>query len=77
MSLVGAHGNRYPTAGTNIWVLHSAVQRNARYWAGAHGFRPERWLSSATSDSGDDVLLQSPPKGGWRAFEHGPRNCLG
>ncbi|KAK3369632.1 cytochrome P450 [Lasiosphaeria ovina] len=56
VSLVGAHGNRYPTAGTNIWVLHSAVQRNARYWAGAHGFRPERWLSSATSDSGDDTL---------------------
>ncbi|KAK8116329.1 cytochrome P450 71B25 [Apiospora sp. TS-2023a] len=63
-------GNQYPTAGTNIWVLHSAIQRNPKYWVDALDFRPERWLVGP-----EDPLY--PVKGGWRPFEHGPRNCLG
>ncbi|KAI9162719.1 putative sterigmatocystin biosynthesis P450 monooxygenase stcS [Paramyrothecium foliicola] len=63
-------GNRYPTEGANIWVLHSAIQRNPKYWADPFSFRPERWLVGPS-----DPLY--PVKGGWRPFEHGPRNCLG
>jgi cytochrome P450 len=63
-------GNIYPTENTNIWVLHSAVQRNPKYWPEALKFRPERWLVGP-----DDPLY--PVKGGWRPFEQGPRNCLG
>ncbi|XDG04948.1 hypothetical protein ABKA04_004563 [Annulohypoxylon sp. FPYF3050] len=37
-------GNRYPTEGTNMWILHSAVQRNPKYWPSAMQFIPERWL---------------------------------
>ncbi|KAK4233546.1 cytochrome P450 [Achaetomium macrosporum] len=68
--LADAHGNRYPTEGTNMWILHSAVQRNPRYWRDPLAFRPERWLVAP----GHPLY---PPKGGWRPFEHGPRNCLG
>ncbi|KAI1410545.1 cytochrome protein [Hypoxylon sp. FL1857] len=63
-------GNRYPTEGTNMWILHSAVQRNPKYWPSAMEFIPERWLA----EPGDPLY---PVKGGWRPFEHGPRNCLG
>ncbi|KAI1442336.1 cytochrome protein [Annulohypoxylon stygium] len=63
-------GNRYPTEGTNIWILHSAVQRNPKYWPSATQFIPERWLA----EPGDPLY---PVKGGWRPFEHGARNCLG
>ncbi|KAI1198749.1 cytochrome protein [Nemania serpens] len=70
VSLKDARGNKYPTAGTNMWILHSAVQRNPKYWPEAMNFVPERWLVGP-----EDPLY--PPKGGWRPFEHGPRNCLG
>ncbi|KAF3069067.1 hypothetical protein GL218_08063 [Daldinia childiae] len=63
-------GNRYPTEGTNMWILHSAVQRNPKYWPSAMEFIPERWLV----EPGDPLY---PVKGGWRPFEYGPRNCLG
>lgn len=67
--LTGASGKQYPTAGTNIWVLHSAVHRHPS-WVQPDAFLPERWLAAP----GDPLY---PPKGGWRPFEHGPRNCLG
>lgn len=63
-------GNTYPTEGTNLWILHSAVQRNTRNWPAAKDFLPERWLVQP----GNPLY---PVKGGWRPFEHGPRNCLG
>ena len=63
-------GNRYPTEGMNIWVLHNAVQRNPKYWKDPDSFTPERWLV------GPEHPLY-PPKGGWRPFEFGPRNCVG
>ncbi|OTB13842.1 hypothetical protein K445DRAFT_24337 [Daldinia sp. EC12] len=58
-------GNKYPTEGTNIWVLHSAVQRNPKYWPSPTKFIPERWLV----EPGNPLY---PVKGGWRPFEHGP-----
>ncbi|KAL1878251.1 hypothetical protein Daus18300_002169 [Diaporthe australafricana] len=63
-------GNMYPTEGTNMWILHSALQRNPKYWPDPMEFRPERWLV----EPGDPLY---PVKGSWRPFEQGSRNCLG
>ncbi|KAK0637868.1 putative sterigmatocystin biosynthesis P450 monooxygenase stcS [Lasiodiplodia hormozganensis] len=69
--LVDEDGTRYPTAGCNVWALHLALQRNPAVWGPtADQFLPERWLVGP-----DDPL--HPPKGAWRPFEFGPRNCIG
>ncbi|KUJ19325.1 putative cytochrome P450, partial [Mollisia scopiformis] len=68
--LEGDSGKRYPTADTRVWVLHSGLHRNPKYWKAPNTFLPERWLVGP-----EDPLY--PMKGAWRAFEHGPRNCLG
>jgi Cytochrome P450 len=70
VELQDSDGSRYPAAGINIWVLHSAIQRNPSYWKDAVAFLPERWLVGP----GDPLY---PVKGGWRPFEFGPRNCIG
>lgn len=69
---VALHDGKHslPTEGMNIWILHNAVQRNPKYFKQPDEFLPERWLVNA-----DHPLY--PPKGGWRPFEFGPRNCLG
>ncbi|KAH7558362.1 hypothetical protein BM1_05634 [Bipolaris maydis] len=64
------NGNKYPTEGINIWIVHGAVQRNPNYWPEPHKFIPDRWLV----EPGHPLY---PPKGGWRPFEYGPRNCMG
>ncbi|KAH8701392.1 cytochrome P450 71B25 [Phaeosphaeriaceae sp. PMI808] len=64
------YGNKFPTENLSIWILHSAIQRNPDYWPDPHSFIPERWLV----EPGHELY---PPKGGWRPFEHGPRNCVG
>lgn len=63
-------GNKYPTSDTRIWVLHSALHRNPKFWPQPNNFLPERWLVGP-----EDPLY--PLKGAWRPFEYGPRNCLG
>ncbi|KAI0479830.1 cytochrome protein [Xylaria cf. heliscus] len=63
-------GNLYPTDNMNMWILHSALQHHPNYWPEPLAFLPERWLVGP-----EDPL--HPVKGGWRPFEHGPRNCLG
>jgi cytochrome P450 len=63
-------GNKFPTEGLNIWIVHGAIQRNPNYWPDPHSFLPERWLV----EPGHPL---HPPKGGWRPFEFGPRNCVG
>ena len=67
--LVDEQGNRYPTEGMNIWVLHQALQRNPAYWRQPNEFIPDRWLV------GPEHPLYSI-KGAWRLFEFGPRNCI-
>ncbi|KAF1839160.1 cytochrome P450 71B25 [Decorospora gaudefroyi] len=64
------NGNKFPTEGIYIWIVHGAIQRNPEYWPEPHSFLPERWLV----EPGHPLY---PPKGGWRPFEYGPRNCLG
>jgi cytochrome P450 len=68
--MVGEDGTRYPTDDTRIWVLHSVLHRNARYWKEPSLFIPERFLVGP-----EDPLY--PIKGAYRPFEHGPRDCIG
>ena len=70
VELQDPNGNRYPTEGVNIWILHNVLQRNPRYWKDPDAFIPERWLVGP-----EDPLY--PVKGAWRPFEYGPRNCIG
>ncbi|KAJ9148610.1 Cytochrome p450 71b25 [Pleurostoma richardsiae] len=70
LEIVDPEGNRYPTEGFAVLVSHYAVHRNPKYWRRAEEFLPERWLV----EPGHELY---PPKGGWRAFEYGPRLCIG
>lgn len=63
-------GRQYPTERTMVWAVLQAIHRDPRYWQQADSFIPERWLVPK-----DDFLY--PVKGAWRAFEFGPRNCIG
>lgn len=64
-------GKQYPTDGCVVWPVISALQRDPDLWAQAETFLPERWL---VVDENDPLY---PPKGAWRPFELGPRNCIG
>jgi cytochrome P450 len=68
--LSGEGGQKYPTEGFGVWVLHDAIQRHPKYWPQPNEFLPERWLVEA-----DHPL--HPPKWAWRPFEYGTRNCVG
>lgn len=70
VDLTDDDGNRYPTEGMNIWIIHPALQRNPLYWKRSNEFLPERWLVGP-----EDELY--PVKGAWRPFEFGARNCIG
>ncbi|PYI17225.1 N-alkane-inducible cytochrome P450 [Aspergillus violaceofuscus CBS 115571] len=70
VSLRDDKGRAFPTEGCAIWIVHPAVHRNPSAWPQPHAFLPERWLVAP-----DHPLY--PPTGGWRPFEHGPRNCIG
>ena len=52
-----------------IWTIHVELHRNPRFWPRANEFLPERWLAK----EGHELF---PSKEAWRAFEHGPRNCI-
>ena len=67
-------GRQCPTEGLIIWSNHFAIHRNPDFWPQPDAFLPERWLAEK-----DDPSLFPPAavKGAWRAFEHGPRNCIG
>jgi len=64
------NGNRFPTEGTTILIMHSALHINPNYWKEPNSFIPERWLV------GPEHPLY-PVKGAWRPFEFGSRNCIG
>ena len=68
--LIGEDGTHYPTGNTLIWILHTALHRAPQNWVDPDSFIPERWLV----DPGHELY---PRKGAWRAFEWGPRNCIG
>lgn len=54
-----------------LYVIHSIIQRDPKvYGETANDFVPERWLNESGNDN-------SIPISAWRAFERGPRNCIG
>jgi cytochrome P450 len=68
--LADEHGHQYPTEFCNIWTLTLAMQHNPKVFVQPEDFIPDRWLVGP-----EDPL--HPKKGSWRAFEWGPRACIG
>ncbi|KAI8631499.1 cytochrome P450 [Xylariaceae sp. FL1651] len=68
--LKGSDGMEYPTEGTLVQINHVSIMRNPKTWPRPLEFLPERFLV------GPEHELY-PPKGAWRAFELGVRNCTG
>lgn len=64
-------GRQCPTEGLLVWSNSVAIHRNPDFWPQPNDFLPERWLV------GKDDPLFPAAKGMWRAFEYGPRNCIG
>ncbi|KAI1074368.1 cytochrome P450 [Whalleya microplaca] len=59
----------YTLEGVNVYNCAIMIQRDPDvYGDTANDFVPERWLHNAA----DQI-----PKSAWRAFERGPRNCIG
>lgn len=79
----------YGVDGMVLYVCHFAIQRDpAIYGETANVWIPERWLGDVNTGSGEDtpatVSWDHKPKqegkvpvSAWRAFERGPRNCIG
>ncbi|PSR80835.1 cytochrome P450 [Coniella lustricola] len=63
-------GQRYPTEGFLLFSCHSAAHRYPTVWPRADDFVPERWLAR----EGEPLHVR---KNAFRAFELGPRNCIG
>ena len=61
--------SRYSTAGMNIWILHSVLQRHSVYWKKSDAFISDRWLVDS-----EDFLYSI--KSAWRSFEFDSRNCI-
>ncbi len=70
-NIVAPDGRLYPTDGLLIWSNHFAIHRNPDSWKRPDAFLPQRWM--VEKEDG----LSNADKGAWRAFEHGPRNCIG
>jgi cytochrome P450 len=68
--LTNSKGQKFPTEGFSVQVVHWVTHTSEKYWKRPREFLPERFLV------GPDHELY-PPKGAWRAFEFGPRMCLG
>ncbi len=62
------NGTSYPTANFMIWPVSHALHHDATLFPSPFSFRPERFLPEN---------LDSIPKGAFRPFEYGPRNCIG
>ncbi len=68
--LADEQGQQYPTEGCHIWTLPLAMHHSPEVFVQPEDFIPDRWLVGA-----EDPL--HPKKGSWRAFEWGPRACIG
>jgi cytochrome P450 len=68
--LADEQGQQYPTEGCYIWTLSLALHHNPQVFEQPEDFIPERWLVGS-----EDPL--HPKKASWRAFEWGPRACIG
>jgi sterigmatocystin biosynthesis cytochrome P450 monooxygenase len=63
-------GHRFPTEGFLVFPNIHTPQHDPAFWPQADTFLPDRWVVGP-----EDQLY--PVKGAWRAFEHGPRACIG
>ena len=63
-------GKVYPTDKCMVWSMPQAIHRTPEWWPQPDDFIPERFMVP----EGDPL---HPVKGAWRAFEFGPRNCVG
>jgi Cytochrome P450 len=63
-------GVRYPTDGYMLFSCSFAEQRNPEFWPRPDEFVPERWLAR----EGEPLHVR---KNAFRAFELGPRACIG
>ncbi|CAO1603760.1 hypothetical protein XANCAGTX0491_007338 [Xanthoria calcicola] len=72
-NIVSPNGHLYPTNGLLIWSNHFAIHRNPESWKRPDEFLPQRWLA----EKDNEFYNADDRKGAWRAFEHGPRNCIG
>ncbi|KAI1404871.1 cytochrome P450 [Hypoxylon fuscum] len=68
--LTDEDGRQYPTEGCHIWALSLLMHHSPDIFMKPEEFIPDRWLVGP-----EDPLY--PKKGSWRAFEWGPRNCIG
>jgi cytochrome P450 len=64
-------GRAFPTDHCRLWDGNWAMHKNADLWHRVDEFVPERWL---VTDETDPLY---PPRNAFRAFELGPRDCIG
>jgi len=62
-------GKDYPTNNWVVWPDSYVLGRDERYFPEPESFIPERYMP--------DSPFPPIPAGAWRAFERGPRNCIG
>jgi cytochrome P450 len=78
-----AEGDDVCVDGCILYIVHHIVQRDTKvYGPNADDFVPERWTDdvytgTAHDDETDSAETDKVPKGAWRPFERGPRNCIG
>jgi cytochrome P450 len=70
LMLTDEEGQQHPTENCHIWTLSLVIHHSPDVFVRAGEFIPERWLVGP-----QDPL--HPTKGSWRAFEWGPRACIG
>jgi cytochrome P450 len=69
-SLTTQGGVSFPINNLTVLIAHRTLHHNKHVWPRADEFIPARWLVDA-----DHELY--PQSSAWRAFEVGPRNCIG
>ncbi|KAJ4286863.1 hypothetical protein N0V88_007875 [Collariella sp. IMI 366227] len=78
-------GRSYCLDSKIVFVCSTIIQRDRTvYGETANDFVPERWLddksgimSAGAKDEKEQQAERKYPAGAWRAFERGPRNCIG
>jgi cytochrome P450 len=63
-------GARFPTHDWVVWPDSYVIGRHDAYFPNPESFLPERWIP-------EESPYPPPPPGAFRAFERGPRNCIG